>query len=92
MKDGEGPYSSSWRFPDSIHYTTEDDFIIKLANAVHKRGYIVTPRETPQVFILYDHSSPHERTTNTSRHDPYQPTRNESQDKNRSRGASSYRS
>ena len=42
--------------------------------------------------LLYDHSSPHERTTNTPRHDPYQPTRNESQDKNRSRGASSYRS
>ena len=51
-KDGEGPYCSSRRFPDSIHHTKEDDFIIKLVNTVHKRGYIVTPQETPQVFIL----------------------------------------
>ena len=42
--------------------------------------------------LLYNHSSPQECTPNTPLHDPYQPTRNESQDKNRSRGASPYRS
>ena len=37
-------------------------------------------------YLLCNHSLPNERTPNTPRHEPYQPTRNKSLDKNRSRG------
>ena len=62
-------------------------YIFFLFERRKKKKKIKTPSfDFDDTSILDDHSLPNERTPHTPRHEPYQPTRNEPPDKNRSGG------